>query len=117
MRRRGPAAILAARRHAMAGRGIKTFTIRFERAEEGGYIVSIPEMPGCVTQAETFEEGLAMVTDALQGLMHVAVEHGDEIPEQLRDLVEELDASQASHVGERVGRAKGGRQAARSQAG
>ncbi len=95
----------------------RQFHIRFQKAEEGGYIVSIPEMPGCVTQAETFEEGLAMVTDALQGLIQVAVEHGDDVPEQLRDLVEELAASQASHVGERVGRAKGGRQAARSQAG
>lgn len=68
----------------------RQFHIRFQRAEEGGYIVSIPEIPGCVTQAETFEEGLAMIKDALEGLLHVAIEHGDPIPEQFQDLVNEL---------------------------
>jgi predicted RNase H-like HicB family nuclease len=81
------------------------FHIRFQKAEEGGYIVSIPEMPGCVTQAESFAEGLVMIQDALQGLLQVAVEHGDPIPEQFRDL-----------VGESTPYSVGGKQAARSQA-
>jgi antitoxin HicB len=92
----------------------RQFHIRFRKAEEGGYIVSIPEMPGCVTQAETLEEGLVMVKDALAGLLQVAVEHGDHIPEQFRDLVEELAASSASQSREQVA---GDRQAARSQVG
>ena len=66
------------------------FHIRFQKAEEGGYVVSIPEMPGCATQAESFSEGLVMIQDALQGLLTVALEHGDPIPEQFRDLVDEL---------------------------
>ena len=95
----------------MAGKGVKSFTIRFERAEEGGYVVSIPEMPGCVTQAETFQEGLAMVKDALEGLLAVAIEEGDPIPEQFRELVEELvPSSVLREHPERAG------QAARSQA-
>jgi antitoxin HicB len=65
----------------------RRFHIRFQKAEEGGYIVSIPEMPGCVTQAESFSEGLLMIQDALQGLLQVAVEHGDPVPGQFRDLV------------------------------
>ncbi len=92
----------------------RQFHIRFQKAEEGGYIVSIPEMPGCVTQAETFEEGLAMVKDALAGLLEVAVEHGDPVPEQFRDLVDELTAAPATRSGVQVG---SGRQAPRSQAG
>ncbi len=92
----------------------RQFHIRFQKAEEGGYIVSIPEMPGCVTQAETFEEGLAMIKDALEGLLQVAVDHGDSVPEQLQDLVDELTALPAAHGGERAG---SGRPAARSQAG
>jgi len=73
----------------------RRFHIRFQKAEEGGYIVSVPEMPGCVTQAETFEEGLAMIKDALEGLLQVAIEHGDPVPEQLQALVEELVAISA----------------------
>jgi antitoxin HicB len=68
----------------------RQFHIRFQKAEEGGYIVSIPEMPGCVTQAESFGEGVEMIRDVLEGLLQVAVEHGDSIPEQFRDLVDEL---------------------------
>lgn len=68
----------------------RQFHIRFQKAEEGGYIVSIPEMPGCVTQAESFSEGLEMIQDALRGLLHVALEHGDPVPEQFRELADEL---------------------------
>ena len=32
------------------------YTAVFEPAEEGGYVVYIPALPGCVTQGETFEE-------------------------------------------------------------
>ena len=89
----------------------KRFHIRFQEAEEGGYIVSIPEMPGCVTQADTLEEGLAMVQDALEGLLQVARDHGDPIPEQFRDLL--LDVT--SHPpGRRRTQVVGGRQASRS---
>ena len=92
----------------------RQFNIRFQKAEEGGYIVSIPEMPGCVTQAETFEEGLAMIRDALEGLLEVAVEDGDPIPEQFQDLIEELTKSSAIHVTPKIGSA---RPTTRSQAG
>jgi antitoxin HicB len=68
----------------------RQFHIRFQKAEEGGYIVSVPEMPGCVTQAESFSEGLEMIQDALRGLLHVASERGDPVPEQFRELVDEL---------------------------
>jgi len=73
----------------------RRFHIRFQRAEEGGYVVTIPEMPGCVTEADTFEEGLEMVKDALEGLLEVAVEDGDPIPEQFDEVVHELVGDRA----------------------
>ena len=27
----------------------------FEVAEEGGYVVSVPELPGCLSEGDTFE--------------------------------------------------------------
>jgi hypothetical protein len=33
------------------------YVVYIEPAEEGGYIVSCPDFPGCVTQGETMEEG------------------------------------------------------------
>lgn len=35
---------------------ILKYTAIFEPAEEGGYVVSVPALPGCATQGETFEK-------------------------------------------------------------
>jgi len=33
--------------------------------DEGGYSVSVPELPGCFTQGETIEEALDMAKEAI----------------------------------------------------
>lgn len=53
----------------------------FEIAEEGGYTITIPNLPGCVTEADTFEDGLKAIFDALEGWAKVARDRGLEIPE------------------------------------
>ena len=73
----------------MAGRSAKTFTIRFERADEGGYTVTVPELPGCVTEGDTFAEALEMVKDAMAGWLQVAAESGDPIPMAFEEIVNE----------------------------
>ncbi len=50
----------------MAKKKIYNFTAIFEPAEEGGYIVYIPSLPGCVTQGETFEEAEVMAKEAVE---------------------------------------------------
>ncbi len=37
----------------------------FHKADEGGFWVSFPDMPECLTQGETMEEAYAMAIDAL----------------------------------------------------
>ena len=59
----------------------------FEVAEEGGYVASVPELPGCVSEGDTLEEALEMIQDAMEGWLHVAAEHGDPIPEKYKALV------------------------------
>ena len=61
---------------------------QFEVAEEGGYTVSVPELPGCVSEGDTFEEAWEMIQDALDGWLHVAAKHGDTIPLKFRGLIE-----------------------------
>lgn len=66
-------------------------TFEFEEAEEGGYTVTVPELPGCISVGETFEEALAMITDAMVGWLIVARKHGDPFPEKyLRFLAERV---------------------------
>ncbi|MGH8491347.1 MAG: type II toxin-antitoxin system HicB family antitoxin [Gammaproteobacteria bacterium] len=56
------------------------FLVYLEPAEEGGYIVSAPALPGCVTQGETKEEALAMVQDAIRGYILSLSNHGESLP-------------------------------------
>ncbi len=56
------------------------FLVYLEPAEEGGYIVSAPALPGCVTQGETKEEALAMIQDAIRGYVASLRKHGESLP-------------------------------------
>jgi antitoxin HicB len=44
-----------------------SYTVRFEPAEEGGFIVTCPALPGLVTEGDTLEEARIMAQDALRG--------------------------------------------------
>ena len=48
---------------------ILKYTAIFEPAEEGGYIVTVPALPGCVSQGDTFEKATTMIKDAIQGCL------------------------------------------------
>lgn len=66
---------------------ILTYTAVFEPVEEGGYIVSVPALPGCATQGETFEEAVAMIKDAIKGYLVVLKEEGEDIPQETENIV------------------------------
>lgn len=68
-------------------KSILKYTVIFEPAEEGGYIASVPVLPGCATQGETFEEAVEMVQDAIAGYLSVLKEERQEIPTEKEDLV------------------------------
>jgi antitoxin HicB len=63
------------------------YTAVFEPAEEGGYVVTVPALPGCATQGETFEEAVFMIKDALEGYLAVLKEEGQEIPHNLTSFL------------------------------
>ena len=53
----------------------------FDPAEEGGFTVTVPKLPGVVTEGDTFEEALETVKDAIKGYLLVLQEQGEDIPE------------------------------------
>ncbi|MCH9019134.1 MAG: type II toxin-antitoxin system HicB family antitoxin [Proteobacteria bacterium] len=57
-----------------------SFTAVFEPAEEGGYVVTFPAIPGLVTEGDTLEEARAMAADALQGYLEILQEDGRPLP-------------------------------------
>jgi predicted RNase H-like HicB family nuclease len=51
-------------------------TILYEEGEDGWIVVSIPEVPGVLSQGKTREEAREMVLDALAGMLELrAAEH------------------------------------------
>lgn len=57
----------------------QTYTVHLEPAEEGGYIVTVPALPGCFTQGETLEEALAMAEDCIKGFLQALQKAGQPI--------------------------------------
>lgn len=55
--------------------------------EEGGYVASFPELPGCLTCAETIEDLIENAMDAKRVWIESEMEMGAEIPE-LDDIFE-----------------------------
>jgi len=59
--------------------------LEFRPEPEGGYTVSVPALPGCLTFGETFEEAMTLVEDAVAGWLSVAKEEGFPIPEEFEE--------------------------------
>ena len=59
------------------------YTIMLEPdPEEGGYTITVPSLPGCVTQGDTLEEAIAMAKDAIRLFIETLVENGESVPEE-----------------------------------
>ena len=56
------------------------YTVVFEPAEEGGYVVTVPALPGLITEGDTLEEARAMAKDAIRGYLESLMKHGEEVP-------------------------------------
>ena len=57
-----------------------TYTIQIEPAEEGGYNVFVPALPGCVTQGDTYEEAVDMAQEAIEGFLEALAMAGQPMP-------------------------------------
>jgi predicted RNase H-like HicB family nuclease len=53
---------------------------------EGGYTITAPSLPGCISYGTTFEEAIEMIKDAITGWLETAREEGIPIPDQFETL-------------------------------
>jgi len=58
------------------------YTVVFEAAEEGGYVVTCPALPGLVTEGDTIEEARAMAAEAIRGYLESLAKDGLTAPLQ-----------------------------------
>ncbi|MBI5700761.1 type II toxin-antitoxin system HicB family antitoxin [Candidatus Saganbacteria bacterium] len=61
---------------------ILKYTAIFEAAEEGGYTVTVPALPGVVSEGDTFEQAVDMVKDAIKCYCASLIKHGESIPRE-----------------------------------
>jgi predicted RNase H-like HicB family nuclease len=50
-----------------------------EDKDEGGFVVSYPELPGCITCGETIESAVANALDAKKAWLEAAIDENIEI--------------------------------------
>ncbi len=52
----------------------------FTPCEEGGYVVEVPDLPGCVTEGDSLAEAISMGEDAASGWVLEELERGQKAP-------------------------------------
>jgi predicted RNase H-like HicB family nuclease len=57
-----------------------TYNVQIERDEDGKYVVSVPALPGCLTQGRTFDEALKMAQNAIFGFVSALISRGKRVP-------------------------------------
>ncbi len=43
-----------------------SYTVVLERESDGGFVASVPALPGCVSQGDSREEALANIREAIE---------------------------------------------------
>lgn len=56
------------------------YRILMRREPEGGYTVTVPSLPGCVTYGENVDDAIEMAREAIELFLESLREHGEEIP-------------------------------------
>jgi len=54
-----------------------------EPESEGGFTITVPSLPGCISYGKTIDEALEMIKDAVKGWLKVAKEEGIDTKEGL----------------------------------
>jgi predicted RNase H-like HicB family nuclease len=70
----------------MARRSLKKkiyqFTAIFEKNEDGGYTVTVPSLPGCISEGDTFDEALKNIKEAITLYLEVMKKDKEKIKEE-----------------------------------
>jgi predicted RNase H-like HicB family nuclease len=56
------------------------YTVVLQREPDGGYVVSVPALPGCVSQGETRAEALENIREAIELYVEDCIASGDPVP-------------------------------------
>ena len=47
------------------------YTVLIDKNEDIGYTVTVPSLPGCISEGDTWDEAIANITEAIEGFLEV----------------------------------------------
>ena len=74
------------------------YLVTLREAEEGGYTVEVPALPGCISQGDSYEEALANIREAIAAYLQ---ELGDELNPNQQVLITEVEVELPTPAQER----------------
>jgi antitoxin HicB len=63
-----------------------TYKILLQKEPEGGFTVTVPALPGCITYGENIDEAIAMAREAIELYIEELTERGNVIPDNNNTL-------------------------------
>ncbi len=70
------------------------YAVVFELEDDGGYSVWVPDLPGCASQGDTYEEAVSNIREAIEGYIAAHKAEGLALPEP-RARVEKVSVAPA----------------------
>ena len=69
------------------------YTVVLEQEPDGGYVVSVPALPGCISQGGTRSEALVHIREAIELYLEDCRDAGDPVPTEAGKEFVEIDAA------------------------
>lgn len=69
------------------------FTVVLEREEDGGFVASVPALPGCMSQGDSRDEAMQNVREAIEVYIEDCRESGEPIPSESGREFVDIDAA------------------------
>jgi antitoxin HicB len=57
-----------------------TYKVKISALRDGGYMVTVPTLPGCITWGKDYDEALTMAAEAIRGFVEALAKAGQVIP-------------------------------------
>ena len=59
---------------------VLSYNVRLTKLREGGYMVTVPKLRGCVTWGKTYNEAITMAQEAIQGFVEALIKAKQSVP-------------------------------------
>lgn len=70
---------------------ILKYTVIYTTEHEGGFTVTVPQLPGCVTYGKDLKEAKKMAKDAINLYLQSLKKHNEPIPQEENSFIGSID--------------------------